>query len=120
MHGVERHGLVRTLEDSGLVHVVPEAGDAHADEFLVETAPPVASAGEREIRKNTRAGPDLADVDRAIRIFDECVVLYTRIIGRVTLVRIPGDVQVGDRNRVESFGAEVFDHLLESRKVLAV
>src|SRR2546422_7997692 len=120
MNRVERHGLVRAQEDSRLIHVVPETGNAHADEFLVETAPPVASAGEREIRENTRAGPDLADIDGAIRIFDKDVALHTRIIGRVTFVGIPGDVQVGDRNRVKSLGAEVFDHLLESRKVLTV
>src|SRR6266571_4157103 len=120
MNRVERHGLVRAQEYGRFIHVVPETGNAHVGEILVETAPPAASAGEREVWKDAWAGPDLADVDRAIRIFDENVVLHARIIGRVTLVRIPGDVQVGDRNRVKSFGAEVFDHLLESRKVLAV
>ena len=36
------HGLRGIAEDGGLVHVVPEAGDAVGDELLVERAPPVA------------------------------------------------------------------------------
>ena len=35
MHSRERHSFVTTLKDRRLVHIIPEAGDAHADEILV-------------------------------------------------------------------------------------
>ena len=35
------HGLGGVVEDGGLVHVVPEAGDAVVNELVVEGAPPV-------------------------------------------------------------------------------
>src|SRR6267154_678880 len=36
MPRIERHGFVGALEKRGLVHVVPEAGDAHGDKIFVE------------------------------------------------------------------------------------
>ena len=35
MHSVERHGFVGAFEYRRLVHVIPEACDAHVDEILV-------------------------------------------------------------------------------------
>src|SRR4029077_9806118 len=93
---VERHGFIGALKEGRFVHVVPKAGDAHADEVFVERAPPIAYASQREVWKNTPAGPDDSDKGRAVAIFDEHIVLCTGIIGKVTVAGIFFDVQVGD------------------------
>ena len=80
MPGVERHGFVGTFEERRLVHVVPETGNAHTDKILVQTAPPVARFGEREIREDALAGPDDADENRAVGIFDEDIVPDSGIV----------------------------------------
>src|SRR5882762_5937350 len=61
MPHVERHGFAGSQKDRRLVHVVPETSDAHVREILVQPAPPIARAGQREIAKDAVAGPHRAD-----------------------------------------------------------
>ena len=102
MNSIERHGLVRAKEDGRLVHVVPKTGDSHAHEILVQATPPVPCACESEIRKHAGAGPHLPDVNGAIGILDEHVVLDSGVVRCVTVVWIFLDVQVGDKNCVKA------------------
>src|SRR6266568_4146781 len=102
MNSIERHGLVRAKEDGRLVHVVPKTGDSHAHEILVQATPPVPCACESEIRKYAGAGPHLPDVNGAIGILDEHVVLDSGVVRCVTVVWIFLDVQVGDKNCVKA------------------
>src|SRR2546429_599026 len=80
---VERHGLVRAEKDRRLIHVVPESGDAHGDKILVKAAPPIARAGQSEIREDTVAGPYFADENGPIGVFHEDVVPHAGIVRRV-------------------------------------
>src|SRR6266702_4442864 len=92
--GVERHGLVRAEKDRRLIHVVPESGDAHGDKILVKAAPPIARAGQSEIREDTVAGPYFADENGPIGVFHEDVVPNAGIVRRVAMLVI--DVEVDD------------------------
>ncbi len=60
---IERHSLVRALEDRRLVHVVPEPANSHAGEVLVKSAPPFARLLSGELREDTLAGPDDSHVE---------------------------------------------------------
>src|SRR5258708_23934270 len=57
MPHVERHGFAGGQKDRRLVHIVPETGDAHVREILVQAAPPIARAGQCEIAKDAVAWP---------------------------------------------------------------
>ena len=120
VYRAEGHGLVGTKEDRRLIHVVPEAGGAHGDEILVEAAPPVAHAREREIGENAVPGPYLANINRAIGIFDERIILGPRVVRHVAVVGVFLDVQVGDQDRVKALGAKIRNHFLEGGKVFAI
>src|SRR5712672_580213 len=61
VNGIQRHGFAGSVKDRGLVHIIPESGNAVLDKFFVETAPPVTGTGAREIRKDRWAGPHDAD-----------------------------------------------------------
>src|ERR1700674_725784 len=91
---IERHGLGRRLKNRGLVHVVPETGDACCHEIAVQSPPPSTRVAAGEIGKYRGAGPDLADVERAIRPLEEMVAGDAAIIGRISLTRRRGNVQV--------------------------
>src|SRR6266571_5366933 len=114
MNSIERHGLVRAKEDGRLVHVVPKTGDSHAHEILVQATPPVPCACESEIRKHAVARPHLPDVNGAIGILDEHIVLDPGVVRSVTMIRVFLDVQVGDKNCVEALLAKIRNYLLES------
>ena len=118
--GVERHGLVRAEKDRRLIHVVPESGDAHGDKILVKAAPPIARAGQSEIREDTVAGPYFADENGPIGVFHEDVVPHAGIVRRVAMVWVFLDVQVGDDNGVKTLSAKIGDHLFERGEVLAI
>src|SRR5215469_3088467 len=118
--GVERHGLVRAEKDGGLIHVVPEAGDAHGDKILVKAAPPIAYTGQSKIREDAVAGPYFADENRAIGIFHKDVVLDAGVVRPVATVWVFLDVQVGDDNGVKTLSAKIGDHLFERGEVLAI
>ena len=98
---VVRHGLGGDVEDGGLVHVVPEAGDAVVDEVFVERSPPFAGDLAGEVGEDRGAGPDDADVDGAVGIFDEVVAGDAGVVGGVAGVGEVGDVQVGDGDDVK-------------------
>ena len=101
MNGGERHGLAGTVEDGGLVHVVPEAGEAVGDELLVVRAPPGARLLLGEVGEDAGAGPDDSGEDGAVGIVDEVVSGEAGVVGRVALVGSFGDVKVGDGDGVE-------------------
>src|SRR6266850_7434807 len=104
---IEWHGFIGALEDGGLVHVVPEALNAHAHKVGVERAPPIAAPCQSEFRKDAISWPHLADVERAI------LVLHTVVAGRpgikrlVALVGSISNVKVGDGNDLEALFAQV-------------
>ena len=91
------HGLRGTTEDGGLVHVVPEAGNALVDEIW-SRAMPHQSRGcfAREVGEDGFAGPHDADIDGAVGILDEVVARGAFVVGFVAGVGQIGDVQVGD------------------------
>ncbi len=111
MDGSERHGLAGAVEDGGLVHVVPEAGEAVGDELLVERAPPGAGLLLGEVGKDAGAGPDDSGEDRAVGIVDEVVAGDASVVGRVALVGRFGDVKIGDGDGVEVLCAEIGEQL---------
>src|SRR5260370_41829304 len=96
------HALLRAKHDGGVVHLARNARPSHAHEILIQAAPPVPCACESEIRKYAVARPHLPDVNGAIRILDEHIVLDSGVVRSVTVVWIFLDVQVGDKNCVEA------------------
>src|SRR5882672_6482207 len=120
MNDVKRHGLIGTLKERRFIHVIPEARRAHADEVFVEPTPPFPHARQSEIRKQTFARPNHADIHRSIRILHEYIVLHSRIVRRIAMAGILLDVQVGDQNRVHALRAKIGNHFFESRKILAI
>src|SRR5262249_37735515 len=107
MDDIEGHGLFGVAEDGGLVHVVPKAGNVHGDKILVERTPPIADTGEREIGKDTVAGPDRADIKGTVRILNESIVLDVGIVRGVAVVGIALDVKVRDSDEVKVLVAEI-------------
>src|SRR5258708_38152579 len=91
-----------------------KAGNAVVDELLVETAPPVARAGAREIGKDRRAGPDDTYELAAIGILYEVVPRRTGVIRGVTFTGGMSDVQIGNCDQMQMLFAEI-GH--ESREV---
>ena len=87
MDVIERHRLAGSVKDRGLVHVIPEAGNAILNELFVEAAPPVARLGAGEVRKDRRAGPDDADKLAAIRFLHEVVARLAGVVRGIALVR---------------------------------
>ena len=107
---VEGHGFAGAIEDGGLVHIVPEAGDTLGDEALVEGAPPLAGPGLGEVREDAVAGPDFADVDGAVGVLDEVVAGGAGIVRGVACAGLLGDVEVRDDDQLEVLPGEVLDH----------
>src|SRR6266704_1991971 len=120
MNSIERHGLVRAKEDGRFVHVVPKARHSHAHEILIQAAPPVPCACESEIRKYAVARPHLPDVNGAIGILDEHVVLDSGVVRSVTVFRVFLDVQVGDKNAVKALRAKIRNHLFKAGEIFPV
>ena len=107
MNIVERHGLARSVKDRGLVHVIPESGDAVFNEVLVEAAPPVARLGAGEVRKDRRARPHDADELAAVGFLHEVVARLAGVVRRVALVGDVSDVQIGNQDEVEVLLAQI-------------
>ncbi len=114
MHGVERHGLAGSVEDRGLVHVVPESGDAILNELMVEATPPLASLGASEIGKYRRTRPHNADELAAVGLLDEVISGMACVVGLIVLVGQVCDVQVGDVDQMEMLLAQIGN---KSRKI---
>src|SRR5580704_14831083 len=108
-----RHGLVRSVEDGWLVHVVPEPGDTVVNKLRVERAPPFAGALAREIRKDRRPWPDFADVHGAVRLLHKVIARHSAVIRSVVRVRKMRDVQIRDGYDSEILFSQVFNHLCE-------
>ena len=58
-----------------------------------------------EVGKDGGAGPDSADVDGAVGIFDEVIAGDAGVVRGVACVGQIGDVEVGDGDDVEVFSA---------------
>src|SRR5882724_1478245 len=101
MDVIEWHRLAGSIEDSGLIHVVPETGNAILHELLVQAAPPVTCLRAGEVRKDRRAGPDDADKLAAVRFLHEVVARRAGVVGGVTLVGGMSDVQISNQDEVE-------------------
>ncbi len=120
VHRIKGHGLIGAQKKRRFIHVIPETRRAHAYEVFVEPAPPVARAHQGKIRKHTFTRPDGTDVNRAIGILHEHIVLHSRVVRRIAMVGILLDVQVGDQNGVHTLDAEIRNHFFESREVFPV
>ena len=107
VNGIQGHGFAGSVKDRGLVHIIPEAGNAVLDELLVETAPPVARAGACEIRKDSRPGPDDTYELAAIGILHEVVPRRTALIGGMASAGGMGNVQVGNCDQMKMLLAEI-------------
>ncbi len=118
VHDIEWHGLVGALEDCRLVHVVPEAANSHLDEVGVKRAPPLTDFSTGEVGKYGVAGPDFADINRAVWILDEVVALHTFVVGLVTWQF--RQMQIRDSNDLESLAFQIRDHLFECWETLAI
>jgi hypothetical protein len=92
MDVVERHGLAGTVEDSGFVHVIPEAGDTILNEVFIKTAPPLASLSAGEVGEDSRAGPDDADEFTAVSFLHKMIARLSGIVRSIALVGDMGDV----------------------------
>ena len=120
MHHINRHGLRWAVEDRRLVHVIPEPRNAHRVKIPVQIAPPHPRASLGEVRKHRRPRPDAARIDRAVRILHKFVARDSRVIGRVSVAGIVGNMQIGNRNGVEVLGGEFSNHAGEIWKVRLV
>ena len=120
MEIIERHGFGGGQKKGWLIHIVPEARHAHIDEIVEEAAPPGTHTGQREIRKDACARPNVSDIERAIGLFHKRVVLDPGVIGRIAVAGIFLDMQINNQNGVKILRGEILDHLLERRKALPV
>ena len=84
VHGVQGHGLVVAQEDCWLVHVIPEATDAHSYKIRIQTSPKLPRGLAGEVRKDAVAGPDFADVDGAVRIFYKIIMRHALVVRLVS------------------------------------
>src|ERR1700753_2152409 len=111
---VARHSLAGSFKDSGLIHVIPEAGHTIRYKLLVKGTPPFPGGGLREIRKDGWAWPDWRHVNGTVRVFDELIAGGAGVVGSVAYVGLVGDVQVSNDDHLEVFFGHVFD---QARKV---
>ncbi len=95
------HRLARAIENRRLIHVVPEAGDAILNEILEESAPPLPCLRLGKVGKDRGPRPNLAHVDRAVRVLHKVVPRNPRVIRRVAHIRLPGHMQVCDHHQLE-------------------
>src|SRR5258705_4759648 len=84
---VVRHGFGRHVEDSGLIHVVPEAGNTVVEKVLVERSPPLAGDLTSELGEDRWTGPYDAGVDSPVGILNEVVPSGTAVIRGVVGIR---------------------------------
>src|SRR5277367_6432541 len=95
MDDIQRHGLRSDLEDRRLAHIIPEAGSSILIELLVEPSPPSSSSLCREVRKDGRPRPHLANVHRTIGIFHEVISRDAGVVRRIPLVWPFRNVKIG-------------------------
>ena len=107
MNVIERHRFAGSVEDGGLVHIVPETGYAILNELFVETAPPVTRLGASEVRKDRRSRPHDADELAAIGFLHKVVARLAGIVGSIALVGDAGDVQIGNQDEMEVLFPEI-------------
>src|SRR6185437_7174498 len=119
MDDVERHRL-QIVEHCWLVHVVPEAGDAVIDKLAEVRPPPIARFCVSEVGEDRWPRPDLPHKNRAIRVMDEMVARNAAIIWRIALLRRICDMEIGDRDELDSFAAELARQCFEIRESLFV
>ncbi|MNS28492.1 hypothetical protein D3C72_604660 [compost metagenome] len=121
--GVVRHrarvvGRVRGLEQGGLVHVAPDAGDAGIQKPRMPIAPPGAGVGPDEVREDAVARPDLAHERGAVGVSDDEPPRHGLVMGGVT--RLGFDAGVDDGDGPEALVAQPLDHLGRPREALGV
>ena len=118
VNSIQRHGFVSALEKCGLIHVIPIAADPYVREVLVQSAPPAAHFGAREVRKNSIPGPDFAHKLGPVGVLHEVVTLLSFIVRLVA--RQMRDVQVGNRDDLEAFLLQILDHAAKVGKTFRV
>src|SRR5262249_50821640 len=116
--GAERHGLVASGENGGLVHVIPESADAQAYEIFLQRAPPGARSRKRELRKRAGTRPNPTDPNPAIGIPYKTVSRDSLFIRPVT--GHLGDVKIGDENCAEPLAAKVLNHSFNVREIFPI
>ena len=116
VHDIKRHRLVADAEHGGLVHVVPEAGDARSHEFGIKAAPPVPYGLAAEVRKYGRARPDVRDVGLSVGRMHEGIGRDAAIVGKVALTGRARDVQVGDQHQAKVDRCKLGDEFSEVGK----
>ncbi len=108
---VVRHGFRRNVEDSRLIHVVPEASHAVVKKVFVERSPPLTGDLAGEVGEDRWAGPYRAGIDRAVGILNEVIASGARSIRGVVGIGQLGDVQVGNGYDMKFLLSQLVDHL---------
>src|SRR5256712_2380368 len=106
----------RKLEYHWLVHIVPDAADAHVHECLLHVTPPLTYLWSRVIGVDRVIGPDVAVEDRAVGPVDEHVALQPIPVDPVIGIALHAGVD--DRHDAESIAAQVVDHCLRIGEAL--
>src|SRR6056297_3160583 len=102
----------------GFVHIRPKAFDARGDKILKPSTPPPPCLGPRKIRKMAPAGPDLAGIRLAIRIFDKNILILSVLIGRKPILNFYTRVQ--DRHHMKAHLFQVSSKVHRGRESLVV
>ena len=84
------------VEDGGLVHVVPEAVDAHIQQTLVLQAEPSPGGGVQHVREMGSPGPDSAHEGGAVLFLAEVALLDALLVDGVALFDLDARVDDGD------------------------
>ncbi len=106
----------RKLEYHWLVHIVPDAADAHIHEGLLHVTPPRTYLWSRVIGEDRVIGPDVAVEDRADGAVDEHIPLQPFAVDAVIGIALHAGVD--DRHDAESIAAQVVDHCLRIGEAL--
>src|SRR5437762_11517269 len=88
------------LEHRWLVHIVPDAADAHIHERLLHVPPPLTYFRPRVIGEDGIIGPDVAVKYRAVGLADEHIALHPCPVDPV--IRIALHAGVDDRHDAEA------------------
>ena len=88
--------------------------------ILVEATPPGTDTGEREIRENAFAGPNVSDDRPSHRPFSRMRRAGIPFIRRIVVAGSRRDMQINDQIGVKIFVREILDHRPERRERLAL
>src|SRR4029077_1545717 len=103
-----------------LIHVIPEAGNAHLRKVPIESAPPVAGLRARKVREDAGAWPHGAGIDCAVGILYKVVAGNASVVGQVAVTGEVCDMQIRNDDRVEVLRFKLRDHSGKVRKTFAI